>query len=87
MRLVLAGFGVVGQSFARLLMAQEKELASTYGLVPRSSGYMDSSGWLVDEHGIDLKKALKAEEGDWEGRREAGREARGGRGLRRGPPT
>ena len=60
MRLVLAGFGVVGQSFARLLMAQEKELATTYGLVPQVVGIMDSSGWLTDEHGIDLKKALRA---------------------------
>ena len=65
MRLVLAGFGVVGQSFARLLMAQEKELATSYGLVPQVVGIMDSSGWLIDEHGIDLKKALrvKAETG------------------------
>ena len=60
MRLVLAGFGVVGQSFARLIMAQEKELALTYGLVAQVVGIMDSSGWLIDEHGIDLKKALKA---------------------------
>ncbi|HVC26835.1 MAG TPA: homoserine dehydrogenase [Nitrososphaerales archaeon] len=60
MRLVLAGFGVVGQSFARLLMAQEKELALTYGLVPQVVGIMDSSGWLLDEHGVDMKKALKS---------------------------
>ncbi len=60
MRLVLAGFGVVGQSFARLLMAEEKDLALTYGLVPQVVGIMDSSGWLVDEHGIDLKRALRA---------------------------
>ena len=60
MRLVLAGFGTVGQSFARLLMAQEKELALTYGLVPQVVGVMDSSGWLIDEHGVDLKKTLKA---------------------------
>ncbi|HYR04494.1 MAG TPA: homoserine dehydrogenase [Nitrososphaerales archaeon] len=60
MRLVLAGFGIVGQSFARLLMAQEKELALAYGLVPQVVGVMDSSGWQIDEHGIDLKKTLKA---------------------------
>jgi homoserine dehydrogenase len=59
LRLILAGFGIVGQSFARLLMAQEKELAFTYGLVPQVVGIMDSSGWSVDEHGIDLKKALR----------------------------
>ncbi len=76
MRLVLAGFGVVGQSFARLLMAQEKELATSYGLVPQVVGIMDSSGWLIDEHGIDLKKALrvKAETGGVAGRA-AAREA------------
>jgi homoserine dehydrogenase len=70
LRLVLAGFGVVGQSFARLLMSQEKELALTYGLVPQVVGIMDSSGWLLDEHGIDLKRALRAK---MEGGRIAGR--------------
>jgi homoserine dehydrogenase len=60
LRLVLAGFGIVGQSFARLLMAQEKELSLEYGLVPQVVGIMDSSGWLMDEHGIDLKKTLRA---------------------------
>jgi homoserine dehydrogenase len=73
LRLVLAGFGIVGQSFARLLMAQEKELGLSYGLVPQVVGVMDSSGWLIDEHGIDLKKALKA-------KKETGRVA--GRGHR-----
>lgn len=72
MRLVLAGFGVVGQSFARLLMEQEKELALTYGLVPQVVGIMDSSGWLIDEHGIDLRKALGA-------KKETGRVAGKGR--------
>lgn len=72
MRLVLAGFGVVGQSFARLVMVQERELAIRYGLVPQVVAIMDSSGWLLDEHGIDLKKALKA-------KKETGRVA--GRGL------
>jgi homoserine dehydrogenase len=59
LRLVLAGFGVVGQSFARLLMEEEKELASSYGLVTQVVGIMDHSGWLIDEHGIDLRKALR----------------------------
>jgi len=60
LRLVLAGFGVVGQSFARLLMEEEKELAVNYGLVSQVVGIMDHSGWLVDEHGIDIKKALRS---------------------------
>jgi homoserine dehydrogenase len=79
LRLVLAGFGVVGQSFARLLMAQEKELALTYGLVPQVVGIMDSSGWLLDEHGVDMKRALKT-------KKETGKvcaKGRGGEGQRR----
>ncbi|HUK75483.1 MAG TPA: homoserine dehydrogenase [Nitrososphaerales archaeon] len=78
MRLVLAGFGIVGQSFARLLMAQEKELALSYGLVPQVVGIMDSSGWLIDEHGLDLKRALKAKKetgGVAKGRKDSGRAA------------
>jgi homoserine dehydrogenase len=73
LRLVLAGFGVVGQSFARLLMAEEKELAQDYGLVCQVVGIMDSSGWLLDEHGIDLKKALRA-------KKETGKVAQKGHG-------
>jgi homoserine dehydrogenase len=59
LRLILAGFGVVGQNFARLLMEQEKELAVRYGLVSQVVGVMDRSGWLIDEHGVDLRRALK----------------------------
>jgi homoserine dehydrogenase len=59
LRIILAGFGVVGQSFARLLIAEEKELAFTYGIVPRVVGILDRSGNVVDEHGIDLKRVLK----------------------------
>jgi len=60
LRLVLAGFGVVGQSFARLLLEEEKELAGRYGLVPMVVGIVDRSGWLVDEQGIDVRRALKS---------------------------
>ena len=60
MRLVLAGFGVVGQSFARLLLEEDKVLAMRYGLVPQVVGIMDKNGWVGDEHGIDLRKALKS---------------------------
>jgi homoserine dehydrogenase len=79
LRLVLAGFGVVGQSFARLLMAQEKELALTYGLVPQVVGIMDSSGWLLDVHGIDLKRALKSKKETGRVTSRAGREEPAGK--------
>jgi len=54
MRLVLAGFGVVGQSFAELLAHKQKELASVYGLVPRVVAIVDSTGSVTDEHGLDV---------------------------------
>ena len=60
MRLVLAGFGVVGQSFAALLAHEEKELASRYGLVPRVVAIVDSSGSVVDERGLELQKVLRS---------------------------
>ena len=63
MRLILAGFGVVGQSFAKLIVASEPQLATAYGLVPQVVAVMDSSGAVVDEHGLNLKRliALKRE--------------------------
>ncbi len=59
MRLVLAGFGVIGQSFAELLLAKGKELAIDYGIVPQVVGVADSSGFAADEHGLDLVKLLR----------------------------
>ncbi len=40
-------------------MDEEKELAYTYGLVPQVVGIIDSSGWVADEHGLNLKKAIR----------------------------
>ncbi len=59
MRLVLAGFGVVGQSFAELLAHKEKELAAAYGLVPRIVAIVDSSGSVTDERGLDIPKVVR----------------------------
>jgi homoserine dehydrogenase len=60
MRIVLAGFGVVGQSFAQLLAEKERELAATYGLVPRVVSIIDSSGSVSDERGLDLRRAMRS---------------------------
>ena len=60
MRLVLAGFGVVGQSFAELLSHKQKELASVYGLVPRVVAIVDSSGSVTDERGLDIAGVIRS---------------------------
>jgi homoserine dehydrogenase len=59
-RLVLAGFGVVGQSFAELLALKEKELSARYGLVPRIVAIIDSSGSVSDERGLDPRRVLRS---------------------------
>jgi homoserine dehydrogenase len=55
---VLAGFGVVGQSFAELLVRKERELTAAYGLVPRVVAIVDTSGSIVDERGLDLPRVI-----------------------------
>jgi len=66
MRLVLAGFGVVGQSFARLLAKKQKELAASYGLVPRIVAIVDSSGAVADGRGLDVPRVIRAKKRDGE---------------------
>ncbi|MGA2665700.1 MAG: homoserine dehydrogenase, partial [Nitrososphaerales archaeon] len=58
MRIVLAGFGVVGQSFAELLAQERRKLASSYGLVPRLVAVVDSGGSVVDEGGLDVAETI-----------------------------
>jgi homoserine dehydrogenase len=59
LRIVLAGFGVVGQSFAELLVLKSADLASRYGVVPRLVAIVDSEGSVLDGRGLSIKKALQ----------------------------
>ena len=59
MRIVLVGFGVVAQSLCRLLLSKERELALSFGMVPRVVAMVDTRSFLFDDHGIDLARALK----------------------------
>ncbi len=74
MRIVLAGFGVVGQSFASLLAEKQEELAVAYGLVPRVVAIVDSSGSVSDEQGLDLRRLIRSKKR--EGALRASRESR-----------
>jgi homoserine dehydrogenase len=58
MRLVLAGFGVVGQSFAQLVKEKTPDLAAKYGFVPRVVAIIDSSGAVMDEKGLDVARVV-----------------------------
>ena len=61
MRLVLIGFGTVGQGFAELLLEERERLATEYGLVWKVVGIADSAkGCTYDPDGIDLGAAVEA---------------------------
>ena len=60
MRIVLCGFGVVAQSFAKLLESRSSDLYSRYGLKPRIVGVFDSKGCVYNNSGLDLKKLINA---------------------------
>ena len=60
MRLVIIGFGVVGQSFAKLLLSRSADLYSQHGMKPRIVACVDNSGSAVAPGGLDLKRLLEA---------------------------
>lgn len=59
MRIVVIGFGVVGQSFCKLLYDRRKELIARYGLNPRVVAITDTGGAASDEAGLDILKVLE----------------------------
>jgi len=65
MRIVLIGFGVVGQSFARILIRREAALVKNYGFRPRVVAIVDKGGAAINPRGLDLEKMLsqKVEKG------------------------
>jgi len=57
-RIILCGFGVVGQSLIKLFISREDDLYSKYGFKPRVVGVFDSRGSATDQSGLDLNKLL-----------------------------
>lgn len=60
MRIIIVGFGVVGQSFAKLLLSRSPDLYSQYGMKPRVVACVDNNGSAIAPAGLDLKKLLEA---------------------------
>ena len=58
MRIIIVGFGIVGQSFAKLILSRAADLYSTYGVNPRIVACTDKGGAAVCPSGIDLQKLL-----------------------------
>ena len=59
MRIILCGFGVVGQSLVKLFVSRSEDLYAKYGLKPRVVGVFDSKGSAIDQSGLDLEKLIQ----------------------------
>ncbi len=59
MRIILCGFGVVGQNFAKLLLSRSEDLYAKHGLKPRIVGVFDSKGSAASSAGLDLNRLLE----------------------------
>ncbi len=75
MRIILIGYGVVGQSLTRIFTQRENELIKNYGFHPRVVAIADRGGAAVSPKGLNLEKtlSLKAEEGTVAANSEYGR--------------
>jgi homoserine dehydrogenase len=59
LRIILCGFGVVGQSLVKLFDSRSEDLYAKYGLKPRVVGVFDSKGSAIDSSGLDLEKLIE----------------------------
>lgn len=59
MRIILCGFGVVGQSLVKLFDSRSEDLYAEYGLKPRVVGVFDSKGSAVDKSGLELERLVE----------------------------
>ena len=58
MRLILLGFGVVGQSFVKLLLSHSTDLYNDYGIKPKVVACADNGGIVTCDQGLDLDRLL-----------------------------
>ena len=65
MRIILCGFGVVGQSLVKLFDSRSEDLYAKYGLKPRVVGVFDSKGSAVDPSGLDFNKLVEVKKKIW----------------------
>jgi len=59
LRIILCGFGVVGQSVVKLFESRAEDLYAKYGLKPRIVSVFDSKGSAVESSGLNLRKLIE----------------------------
>lgn len=62
MRIILAGFGTVGQALTKVLHQDEQRIVQAYGFRPQLTTIVDSRGSCFDEAGLDIPLVLKTKE-------------------------
>ncbi|MFQ5887327.1 MAG: homoserine dehydrogenase [Candidatus Hydrothermarchaeales archaeon] len=62
MKIMIIGFGVIGQGFAKVVLKKEKWLKEKHGLEIKVVSISDVTGTLADDGGVDLKDALNTME-------------------------
>ncbi|ABK76905.1 homoserine dehydrogenase [Cenarchaeum symbiosum A] len=60
MRIIICGFGVVGQSLAKLIESRSEDLYARYGIKARIVGVADSGGSATDPSGLDPERLVAA---------------------------
>jgi homoserine dehydrogenase len=59
MRLILVGYGVVGQSLTNIFLSRRSETLRDYGLNPKVVAIVDKGGAAVNPQGLDLERMLE----------------------------
>jgi homoserine dehydrogenase len=58
MRIILVGYGVVGQSLTSILLRRRLETLKAYGFNPKVVAIVDKGGAAINPKGLDLEKML-----------------------------
>jgi homoserine dehydrogenase len=62
LRIILAGFGTVGQALTKILHQDARRIVQDYGFQPQLTAIIDSRGSCFDEKGLDIPLLLKTKE-------------------------
>jgi homoserine dehydrogenase len=62
LRIILAGFGTVGQALATVLYQDSQRIVRDYGFRPQLTAIVDSQGSCFNEGGLDIPLVLKIKE-------------------------